>query len=73
MVKYRFIKFEHGEKWYAQSPRGALAGLKRQHAELFTEDDWLEWGEAGGWEAEPVGEEQMMRAAGARPLPGFED
>lgn len=71
MQKYRFVKFEQGHKFYAQSPRGAVAGTNRARALLFTEDDWQEWGEAGGWIKEPVGEDQMMRQAGQAELPGM--
>lgn len=74
MQKYRFVKFKHGKKWYAQSPHGAVASLNRAHALLFTDDDWQHWGEADGWLKEAVGEDQLLRQAGQPELPlGMED
>lgn len=72
MTKYRFIKFEQGYKWYAESQRGAVAGINRNQARLFTEDDWNEWGEAGGWTKEELGEDQLMALAKMPTLPGLE-
>lgn len=60
MNKYRFVKFHNGHKYYAHS-RG-VCGLDRKHAILFTEIDFIQWGEAEGYEREELGEDVAMKA-----------
>lgn len=68
-MKYRFI---NPDGYYLHHNRESLTLLKRQ-AGIFTQDDWDNWGEAGGYEREQLGPDEQMKLAGAARLPGFED
>lgn len=68
MKKYRFYQVLDGEKLYFTQDREPTT--ERGQAGLFTELDWIRWGE--GVEREEIGTDEAMRLAGAPMLPGME-
>ena len=72
-LKYRFWEMLSGHKVYLvigddeRYPTEDRAG-----ATLFTERDWLTWGNDGNLHAEPIGDDELMRLAGAPMLPGMD-
>lgn len=72
MKRYRFYDIlPHGfdeQKVYFTQDRQPTT--ERKEAGLFTEADWLQWGE--GLRREEIGEDEAMRLAGAPMLPGME-
>lgn len=72
MKRYRFYYISGGQRMYLTSKWSAISS--RADAILFTEADWQEWGINHGWQLDrqEVGEDQLMRLAGAPRLPGMD-
>lgn len=68
MKKYRFYQVFDGEKLYFTQEREPTT--ERKQAGLFTESDWIRWGE--GVEREEIGTDEALRLVGAPTLPGLE-
>lgn len=49
------------------------AEIERLQGTLFTERDWIQWGDDGNLQREEIPEDETMRLIGAPMLPGMEE
>ena len=71
MKRYRFFITDNaGRTWYLLDDKKSFS-LHKPYAEVFTEAD-CDWAAGADLEREELGEDELMRRAGAPRLPGLE-